>query len=261
MDTRINQFKQALLAHKQQLGLFSTLASPNLVELLAGCGFDWLLLDTEHSPSDMPEIVSQLQAIAALPCSAIVRPAWLDMVLVKRYLDAGAQSLLYPCIQTADEAAAAVSFTRYPPRGVRGVSGSTRAASYGLNNNYFRTAEDQICVLVQIETQRGLNNLEAIASVDGVDGVFIGPTDLAASMGHIGDALHPEVLSAIDDAFARLRDLGVPAGYLTLNEQEASRRIAQGVEFVGVATDTSIIMRGAKGLIDRMTAAPVAAHG
>jgi 4-hydroxy-2-oxoheptanedioate aldolase len=261
MDTRTNQFKRALLARKQQLGIFSTLGSHNLVELLAGCGFDWLLLDTEHSPSDMPEIVSQLQAMAAFPSSAIVRPAWLDMVLVKRYLDAGAQSLLFPCIQNADEAAAAVSFTRYPPRGVRGVSGSTRAASYGLNGNYFRTAEDQICVLVQIETQQGLNNLDAIARVDGVDGVFIGPTDLAASMGHIGDALHPEVLAAIDDAFARLRRLGVPAGYLTLNEQEASRRIAQGVEFVGVATDTSIITRGAKGLIDRMTAAPVATQG
>lgn len=256
MDTRTNRFKQALLSRKQQLGIFSTLGSHTLVELLAGCGFDWILLDTEHSPSDMPEIVAQLQAMAAFSSGAIVRPAWSDMVLVKRYLDAGAQSLLFPCIQTAEEAEAAVSFTRYPPRGLRGVSGSTRAASYGLNTSYFETAESQLCILVQIETQLGLNNLEAIASVDGVDGVFIGPTDLAASMGHLGNSLHPEVLAAIDDAFSRLRRLGKPAGYLTLNEAEASKRIAEGVEFVAIATDTSIITRGAKGLIDRMSSIP-----
>ena len=197
-------------------------------------------------------MVSQLQAMSAFDVSPIVRPAWSDMILVKRLLNSGAQTLLFPCVQSAEEAAAAVRYTRYPPRGVRGVSGSTRAASYGLNTDYFKTTEEEICVLVQIETTAGLQNLESIAAVEGVDAVFIGPADLAASMGHLGNAQHPEVQAAIDDAFGRLRRIGKPAGYLTLNETEAARRIADGVEFVGVATDTSIITRAATSLVQRL---------
>jgi 4-hydroxy-2-oxoheptanedioate aldolase len=250
--SKLNRFKQALQS-RQQIGFFSTLGSSTLAEVLAGCGFDWILIDSEHSPNDMPEVVAHLQALSAFEISAIVRPAWADMILVKRCLDAGAQTLLFPCIQNAQEAAAAVSFTRYPPAGVRGVSGSTRAASYGLDTTYFQTAQDQLCVLVQIETREGLANLEEIAAVDGVDGVFIGPTDLAASMGHIGNAQHPEVQAAVDGAFRRLRALNKPAGYLTVNEQEAERRIVQGVEFVGVATDTTIITRSATALSKRMS--------
>jgi 4-hydroxy-2-oxoheptanedioate aldolase len=251
VKTNVNRFKRAL-HQRQQIGMFSTLGSNVLAELLAGCGFDWILLDTEHSPNDMPEVISQLQAMSAFDVSPIVRPAWSDMIQVKRFLDAGAQTLLFPCIQSAEEAAAAVTYTRYPPSGVRGVSGSTRAASYGLNTDYLRTAQDEICVLVQIETIEGLKNLESIAAVDGVDAVFIGPADLAASMGHIGNGQHPEVQAAVDDAFRRLRAVGKPAGYLTLNEAEAERRIADGVEFVGVATDTSIITRAATALLQRL---------
>lgn len=251
MQTKVNQFKRAL-QQRQQIGMFSTLGSNVLAELLAGCGFDWIMLDTEHSPNDMPEIISQLQAMSAFDVSPIVRPAWSDMVQVKRFLDAGAQTLLFPCIQSAEEAAAAVSYTRYPPRGVRGVSGSTRAAAYGLNTTYLKTCEEELCVLVQIETTEGLANLESIAAVEGVDAVFIGPADLAASMGHIGNGQHPEVQAAVDDAFRRLRAIGKPAGYLTLNEAEAERRIAEGVEFVGVATDTSIVTRAATALVQRM---------
>jgi 4-hydroxy-2-oxoheptanedioate aldolase len=251
MKTPPNRFKRSL-NQRQQIGMFSTLGSPMLAELLAGCGFDWILLDTEHSPNDMPEVIAQLQAMSAFEVSPIVRPAWSDMVLVKRYLDAGAQTLLFPCIQSAAEAAAAVSYTRYPPRGARGVSGSTRAAAYGLNPDYLRSAEEDLCVIVQIETTEGLENLEAIAAVDGVDAVFIGPADLAASMGHLGNGQHPLVQAAVDDAFRRLRAIGKPAGYLTLNESEAERRIADGVNFVGVATDTSIITRAATALVRRM---------
>jgi 4-hydroxy-2-oxoheptanedioate aldolase len=251
MQTKINTFKRAL-RERQQIGMFSTLGSNVLAELLAGCGFDWILLDTEHSPNDMPEVISQLQAMSAFEVNAIVRPAWSDMVLVKRYLDAGAQTLLFPCIGSAEEARQAVSFTRYAPHGVRGVSGSTRAASYGLNPEYLHTAQEQLCVLVQIESLDGLRNLEAIADVDGVDGVFVGPADLAAAMGHLGNGQHPEVQAAVDDAFRRLRAMGKPAGYLTLNEAEAAKRIAEGVEFVGVATDTSIITRGATSLLQRL---------
>lgn len=252
MQTKTNAFKRALRG-RQQIGLFSTLGSNVLTELLSGCGFDWILLDTEHSPNDLPEIVSQLQAMAAFDVNPIVRPAWSDMTLVKRLLDAGAQSLLFPCIENAEEAQQAVSYTRYPPLGVRGVSGSSRAASYGLNPNYLRTANEEICVIVQIETVEGLRNLESIAAVDGVDAVFVGPADLAATMGHIGNGQHEEVQAAVDDAFQRLRKLGKPAGYLTLNEAEAGRRIAEGVEFVGIATDTSIITRGATSLLQRLS--------
>lgn len=251
MQTQTNRFKQAL-QQRQQIGMFSTLASNTLEELFAGCGFDWILLDTEHSPNDLVEVIAQLQAMSRFEVSAIVRPAWSDMVLVKRLLDAGAQTLLFPSVQSAEEAAAAVSYTRYPPHGVRGVSGSSRAACYGLDTDYLQRAQAEICVIVQIETVEGLRNLESIAAVEGVDAVFIGPADLAASMGHIGNGQHPEVQAAVDDAFARLRRVGKPAGYLTLNEAEARRRIAAGVEMVGVATDTSIITRGAKALLQRM---------
>ncbi|MBK5413420.1 HpcH/HpaI aldolase family protein [Pseudomonas sp. TH31] len=252
MKTRTNHFRQAL-SQQQQLGMFSTLGSNTLVELLAGCGFDWIMLDTEHSPNDMGEIIAQLQAMAAHGTSAIVRPAWSEMILIKRILDAGAQTLLLPCIQSADEAREAVSYTRYPPFGVRGVSGSSRAADYGLNTDYLRTAADEICILAQIETVEGLANLEEIAAVEGIDAIFIGPADLAASLGHLGDTQHPEVQAAVDDAFRRLRALGKPAGYLTLNEAEAERRIAEGIAVVGVATDTSIVMRGARSMLQRLS--------
>jgi 4-hydroxy-2-oxoheptanedioate aldolase len=158
-------------------------------------------------------------------------------------------------VQSAEEAAAAVSYTRYPPHGVRGVSGSSRAAHYGLNTGYLAGANAEICVLVQIENAAGLNDLERIADVDGVDGVFIGPSDLAASLGHLGNAQHPEVQAAIDDAFRRLKAMGKPSGYLTTNEVEAARRIADGVDFVGVATDTTIITRGATALTARLRSA------
>jgi 4-hydroxy-2-oxoheptanedioate aldolase len=248
---KVNRFKRDL-GRRQQIGMFSTLASSLLVEAFAGCGFDWILLDTEHSPSELPAVISQLQALAAHEVSPIVRPAWSDMVLVKRLLDAGALTLLLPYIQSAEEAAAAVGYTRYPPRGVRGVSGSSRAAGYGLTADYLARASEEICVLVQIETAQGLHELEQIAAVDGVDGVFIGPSDLAASLGHLGNAQHPDVQRAIDDAFARLRAVGKPAGYLTVNEAEAEHRVAQGIDFVGIATDTTIVTRGATALVQRI---------
>ena len=251
MQAQINRFKHAL-GKRQQIGMFSTLGNPLLAELFAGCGFDWILIDTEHSPNEVTDVILQLQAMSAQAASPIVRPAWSDMILVKRLLDAGAQTLLFPSISSAAEAEEAVSYTRYPPRGVRGVSGSSRAASYGLNTTYLANAETELCVLVQIETITGLENLEAIATVDGIDGVFIGPADLAASLGHLGNGQHPEVQAAIDGAFAKLRKLGMPAGYLTVNEAEAQRRVAEGIEFVGIATDTSIITRGATGLLNRV---------
>jgi 4-hydroxy-2-oxoheptanedioate aldolase len=244
MPAATNSFKRRLHQRSTQRGLLATLNSTAIIELLAGWDFDWILIDTEHTPTEIADVVAQLQVLAAYDVSAIVRPAWSDMVLIKRLLDAGAQTLLIPSIDTAEDAATAVSYTRYPPQGLRGVSGTSRAARYGQTKDYLQTAGDEICILAQIETATGLANLEAIAAVPGVDAVFIGPADLAASLGHLGDPQHPFVQGAVDDAFQRLRALDKPSGYFTLNEREARLRIADGVDIVGVATDTSIINRG-----------------
>ncbi|MFC0410849.1 HpcH/HpaI aldolase family protein [Roseomonas elaeocarpi] len=248
-----NRFKQAL-RERQQIGLWSTLGGPVLSELFSGCGFDWILLDTEHSPNETTDVVAQLQAIGDRT-SVVVRPAWSDMVLVKRLMDCGAQSLLLPAIDDATAAAAAVSYTRYPPEGVRGVSGASRSGFYGLDTGYLARANSETCVLLQIETAAGLRNLDAIATTPGVDGVFIGPADLAAALGHLGNQSHPEVQAAIDGAFRRLRELGVPAGYLTNNEDEARRRLNDGLAFVAIGTDTAVVIKGAQGLLSRVTGA------
>ena len=247
----VNQFKQNL-GRIQQIGLWSTLGSPALVELLAGCGYDWILIDTEHSPIELPNVIDHLRAISASGISAVVRPAWNDTVLVKRLLDQGAQSLLFPFIQNAAEAAAAVAATRFPPKGVRGVSGGSRSSQYGQTANYFRDAEAQICVIVQIETVEALAEIEKIAAVPGVDGVFIGPADLAASMGHLGNAQHPDVQAAIDGGFSRLMAIGKPSGYLTTNEPEVMRRKTTGIDFIAVNTDVALIGKAASGLLERV---------
>lgn len=249
----VNRFK-ARLGKEQQIGYFSTLAAPVTDELLGSTGFDWVLIDTEHSPVDMAGVVSHLQAVKGTPISAIVRPAWNDMVLIKRILDQGAQSLLIPYVETVEEARQAVSYMRFPPVGVRGVSGGSRAANYGQTPGYFAAAEKELCLLVQIESEGALGRIEEIAAVDGVDGVFIGPSDVAASMGHIGNAQHPEVQAAIDEGFRKLKAMGKPSGYLTTNEAEARRRIDEGVDFVGVTTDATPLVRAATALVQKMKA-------
>ncbi|PPD15592.1 MAG: 4-hydroxy-2-oxo-heptane-1,7-dioate aldolase [Methylobacterium sp.] len=246
-----NLFK-ARLGKAQQIGFFATLGSPGLTELLAGTGFDWALVDTEHSPVEVPDVIEHLRAIEGAGIPALVRPAWNDMVLIKRILDQGAQTLLIPYVETAEEARAAVSFTRFPPGGVRGVSGASRAANYGLTPGYFAAVEAEICVIVQIETANALARIEEIASVDGVDAVFIGPSDLSASMGHLGNPLHPEVQGAIDDGFRRLKAIGKPIGYLSGNEEEFRRRLGQGVDFISFATDAVIARQAATSLLARL---------
>ncbi len=244
MNPTRNEFKRRLRAREQQLGVFATIADASWLELLAGWRLDWILVDTEHASTEVAGVADRLRVLDGTATEAVVRPAWSDPVLVKRVLDAGARTLLLPQIGSAEEAAAAVRYTRYPPEGVRGVSGVTRAARYGQDPGYLRAAADELCVVVQIETAEGLRDLEAIATTPGVDAVFVGPSDLAASLGHLGDAQHPRVQEAIDDAFARLRRLGVPTGYLTLRLQEARQRLEEGVDVVGVATDTSIMGLG-----------------
>ena len=246
-----NVFKRNL-GRKQQLGIWSTLAAPSVAELLLGCGFDWVLIDTEHSPNELPGVIEHLRIAEARGVPAVVRPSWNDAVQVKRLMDQGAQSLLFPYVQNAEEAAAAVAATRFPPHGNRGVSGGSRGAGYGLWPDYFKRYADEVCVIVQIETIEALGSLDKIAAVPGVDGVFIGPADLAASMGHLGNAQHPDVQAAIDKGFARLRAMKKPSGYLTTNEAEAALRIAQGVDFVAVNTDGALIGKAATGLLQRL---------
>jgi len=200
-----NQLKRALHEGRAQIGLWSSLSSHITVEVIAGSGFDWLLLDTEHSPNEPTMIHSQLQAMQGSATAAVVRPAWNDPVLFKRLLDIGVQTLLVPFVQNADEAKRAVAATRYPPDGVRGVATTTRASRYGRVKDYLKRANDEICIVVQIETRVSLGNLEAIAAVDGVDGLFIGPSDLAADLGHLGDNAHPEGLC--EPATSRPMDL------------------------------------------------------
>ena len=254
MPAPTNTFKRRLHERSPQVGLFTTLNSPAVVEVLAGCGFDWILIDAEHSPTDVADVIAQLRVLAGRGVSALVRPGWSDMVLIKRLLDAGVQSLLIPYVETAEAAAAAVGYTRYAPAGVRGVMGASRAASYDETTDYLQTAADEICVVVQIETAQALANIEAIAAVPGVDAVFIGPSDLAASMGHLGDVRHPQVQAAVDDAFLRLRAIGKPSGYFTLNEDDARARLAQGVDIVAVALDATILRRGAVRLLGTIKA-------
>lgn len=243
MDLPKNAFKAALAAGTQQVGLWVSLASPYSTEIVAGSGFDWLLLDGEHSPNDPPLVLPQLQAAAPYPVNCIVRPAWNDKVLIKRYLDIGVQTLLVPYVQNADEARAAVAATRHPPRGIRGVAGVTRATRYGRIPNYAVRSDEEICVLVQVETREGLDNLEAIAKVEGIDGVFIGPADLSAALGFTGQIQHPEAQKAIEDAVKRIVKCGKPAGILATDEASARRYMSWGTTFTAVGLDAMILAR------------------
>ena len=246
-----NRFKRALARDERQIGLWSTLGSAVVAELVGHAGFDWLLIDTEHSPNELPAIVAQLQAMQTGTASAVVRPAWNDPVLIKRILDIGVQSLLIPFVETAAAAAAAVAATRYPPDGIRGVSTGSRAAGYGRIKDYPRAAAAEICVLVQIETLKGVENIDAIAAVPGVDGVFVGPADLSASLGYLGDPLNPVVQETIGRVLAACRKAGKPTGYLTGNEAEAQKWLDAGFRFVAVGTDNGVLVKAVDELRDR----------
>ena len=254
MDLPQNAFKRALKAGTAQIGLWSSLSSSYTVEVIAGAGFDWILLDMEHSPNDLESALAQLQAAAPYPSHPVVRVPWNDMVSIKRLLDIGAQSLLVPYVSTADEARAAVSYTRYPPAGVRGVAGTTRATRFGRVKDYARRAHEEICLLVQVETQQALDNIEAICAVEGVDGVFIGPADLHASLGYAGEIANPKVKPLIDEAIKRIRKCGKAPGILTPNEADAKHWLQCGGLFVAVGADVGILARGAEALAAKFKA-------
>jgi len=249
MELPRNNFKRAIAAGQQQLGLWSSLSSNYTVEVIAGAGYDWLLIDTEHSPNDLESVLTQLQAVAPYSTHPIVRVAWNDTVLIKRYLDAGAQSLLVPFVQNADEARAAVAATRYPPMGVRGVAGTTRANRFGRVPNYARRAHEELCVLLQVETKQALDNIEEICAVEGVDGVFVGPADLHASLGYPGETGNPAVVPMIEDAIRRIRKAGKAPGVLTSAEAEVRRYIEAGCLFTAVGSDVGVLVRGTEQLL------------
>jgi 4-hydroxy-2-oxoheptanedioate aldolase len=256
-----NRFKVALRERQPQIGLWSALCSNIVAEIIAGAGFDWILIDTEHGPNEVPGVLSQLQAMTTGTAEPVVRVAWNDAVLIKRILDTGARSLLVPFVQNADEARKAVAATRYPPLGIRGVSVAPRANRFGRVPDYHRRAHEEMCVLVQVETRSAVAEIEAIAAVDGVDGIFIGPSDLAADMGHLADACHPDVQAAIADACVRIRRAGKAAGMLTGDPAAAARFLDLGFTFVAVGSDVGVLSQGALKLAShfkQLTANPVA---
>ncbi len=244
-----NRFKKAIELRHAQFGLWSSLCSPVATELLSDVGFDWILYDSEHSPVEVAGLLPLLQAGAAGSAHAVVRPAANDPVLIKRVLDLGAQTILVPFVQSANDARAAVSYTRYPPHGIRGVAGITRASRYGRSQDYLKRADEVTCLLVQIETRDALAEIDSIARVDGVHGIFIGPSDLAASFGHIGNPSHPDVQGAIAEAVRLLLQLGKPAGILANSIDAAKRYINWGFTFVAVATDLGLLSVAAAGAL------------
>jgi 4-hydroxy-2-oxoheptanedioate aldolase len=247
MNTPVNLFKQALRERRPQIGLWMGLANAYTAEICALAGFDWLVIDGEHAPNDLRSIQAQLQTLAAYPTShAVARVPVGETALIKQYLDLGAQNILVPMVDTPEQAAALVQAMRYPQDdghgGVRGMAGA-RASRWGHHADYFQRANEEVCLLVQVESREALKNLDAIAATPGVDGVFIGPADLSASMGHVGNAAHPEVQAAIEDAIARILQAGKAPGILTTDEKLARHHLSLGAVFVAVGLDTQILVR------------------
>ncbi|KQW38275.1 4-hydroxy-2-oxoheptanedioate aldolase [Rhizobacter sp. Root404] len=244
-----NTFKQALRDRRPQIGLWASLADPLVAEALATTGFDWLLIDGEHAPNDLRSVLGQLQAVAPYPTHPIVRPPIGDVVLIKQYLEIGAQTLLIPMVDTAEQAARMVAATRYPPRGIRGVGSSgARSSRWSGVPRYLHDADDEMCVLVQVETQTGYANLAEIAAVDGVDGVFFGPADLSASMGYLGQATHPDVVAALTQGIATVRNAGKAPGILMTDNKASQYYLDQGALFVAVGVDAMMLVQAAKTL-------------
>jgi 4-hydroxy-2-oxoheptanedioate aldolase len=248
-----NRFKAALRAGEPQIGLWSALCSNIVAEIIAGAGFDWIVIDTEHGPNEIPGVLAQLQAMAKGTAEPVVRCAWNDAVMIKRILEVGGRSLLVPFVQNAGDARQAVAAARYPPRGVRGFSAAPRANLYGRVADYHLHAHEDTCVLVQVETRAALGEIEAIASVDGVDGIFIGPGDLAADLGHLADPGHADVQAAIADSCSRIRAAGKPAGILASKPDDPARYLEMGFTFVAVGSDVGVLARGAETLAARWT--------
>jgi 2-dehydro-3-deoxyglucarate aldolase len=246
-----NDFRRRVLSGDRLIGCWSALGSPITTEVLGLAGFDWLLIDSEHAPNDVLSMIPQLMALKDSPSAPVVRPAWNDTVLIKRLLDAGFYNFLVPFVQSAAEARAAVAATRYPPAGVRGVSVSQRSNKYGTVADYQKRVNDEICVIVQIENKAGVEAAAEIAAIDGVDGLFVGPSDLAAALGHLGNANHPDVQAAMKVVFAAAKAAGKTSGILAPVEADARRYLEQGVNFVAVGSDLGVFRAGTQALRDK----------
>jgi 4-hydroxy-2-oxoheptanedioate aldolase len=253
MELPVNRFKQRLQANDIQIGLWLALGDASVAELCAAADFDWLLIDGEHGPNDVRTILAQLQAIAPYRSAPLVRACSGTAVEIKQLLDIGAQTLLVPMVQSAGQARDLVAATRYAPEGIRGIATLTRAARWTQVPDYLARAHEQLCLIVQIETAAGLEELEAIAVTPGIDALFIGPNDLAASLGHRGEPAHPEVMAAVESAIVRVRRAGKPVGIFTLDEAEAQRFIALGCTFVSVGCDATLLAGSAAALRGRFS--------
>ncbi len=251
MDLPINHFKRAIAAGRTPLGAWLGSGAASTAEALGCAGFDFLVVDMEHTPIDTPQMIGILQAIAGTPAQAIVRPPWNDMVMIKRALDAGAQTLLLPFVQDADEARRAVAYTRYPPEGVRGVAGTHRGSRYGTVPDYLKRASEEICVIVQIETLPALGKLEEIAAVPGIDSIFIGPSDLSASMGHLADVANPAVQEQLKAAAKACRRVGKPSGIIGPTPDMVARFIDYGYSWIAIGSDMGFMVGRAQEYLGR----------
>lgn len=254
-----NPFKQALSAPagpagKPQIGVFLGLAHALSAEILAGTGFDWLLIDNEHGPNDLGTTLAQLQAVAPYPVSPVVRAVNHDPAGLKKLLDIGAQSFLIPMVESKAQAEALVAATRYPPHGIRGVGTAlARAARWNGVGDYFAEADKEICLILQVENPAGLAAIEEIAAVEGVDAIFVGPSDLAASLGHLGKPGHPEVVAAVGDAITRIAATGKAAGVFATDPASAQAYAAKGARFLAVGVDTLLLRNAAVRLAESFT--------
>lgn len=246
-----NRLRRQLRARERLIGCWLSLGSPITTEVVGVAGFDWLLLDAEHAPNDVLSLIPQLMALKDSPSAPVVRPPWNDTVLIKRLLDAGCHNFLIPFVETAEQARTAVAATRYPPQGVRGVSVSQRGNRYGAVPGYFEKANEQIALVVQIESRAGVAAAAEIAAVDGVDGLFIGPSDLAAAYGHLGNPAHAEVQQAIAQVHEAARAAGKATGILAPVEADARRYMDMGMNFVAVGSDLGVLRMQTQALCDK----------
>lgn len=247
----MNPFRQMIKsagAHPP-VGTWIMSASPLVAEATGHAGFDWAVIDMEHSPLDTMDVLQMLQALSCTKMVPIVRVAWNDPVLVKRVLDAGATTVMFPFVQTAEEATRAVAATRYPPQGIRGMAGMSRASRFGTQPNYLTTANKQMGVIVQLETAHAIERIDAIADVDGVDGLFIGPADLSASMGYVGQLTHPAVMDRMAQAVLRCKAAGKPVGTIGGDPESVAQYRAAGFDYVAVGSDLGLFMQGARSAI------------
>ena len=259
MDLPVNHFKNAIVSGKTPVGAWLVSGAASTAEALGCVGFDFLVVDMEHTPIDVPQMTDILRTIAGTPAQAIVRPPWNDMVMVKRVLDAGAQSLLFPFVQNAEEAKRAVAYTRYPGAGVRGVAAMHRGSRYGTIPEYQKRAHEELCIIVQIETLAAFDQLSAIAEVPGVDSIFIGPADLSASMGMLGDMGNPAVQEKLRAGARACRQLGKPCGIVGANPQIVERFLEYGFSWVAVGSDVAMMVGRAQeflGAVRKAVGAP-----